>query len=123
MIAAIAVKCGFFDDSGKPLGREAQALLENMMPNERFETDDLLLAAFLLVRRYQLLELRQNGTAKTIFVFAQSEQISNDAEDFADNAAVPIKSFARRWSFLRDKCRELKERNRREQHEQATRKQ
>ena len=80
-----------------------------------FETDDIVLAAFLQARNHTLVEARLNSKGMITFVFAESEQILRDATAFLNNASIPVRTMASRMARLRDLCREVKRRRPTEQ--------
>lgn len=76
--------------------------------NETFQTSDLLMAAFLQAREHELLELRPNGEGKAVFIFRDEDEIRQSATEFLQDAAIPVRTLARRIARLRSRCRELR---------------
>lgn len=65
---------------------------------ERYETSDLMLASFLRCRNFSIEDIkRQSG--RTIFVFGDSPQLRTAVLDYANDAAVSVRSFC---STMRD---------------------
>ena len=75
---------------------------------ERFVTQDILMAAFLQVRGHHLLELQPDAGGRSVFVFADSPHIGDDAKDFLQDAPVPVRSLARAMARMRNRCREAR---------------
>lgn len=63
-----------------------------------FETSDLNLASFLRCRAFNIHDIRQSD-GRTTFVFDDSPALRKAMLDFANDGAVPVRSFC---STLRD---------------------
>lgn len=69
-----------------------------MKPQGQFETSDLNLASFLRCRSFAITDMRQQD-GKTTFVFADCQQLRQAVLEFANDGAVPVRSFC---NTLRD---------------------
>lgn len=76
--------------------------------NKTFQTSDLLMAAFLQARGHHLLELRPSGEGKAVFIFRDEDEIQQSAAEFLQDAAIPVRTLARRIARLRSRCREVR---------------
>ena len=85
------------------------------MTRTEFTTTEFLLAAFLQVRRHELIEVvpNPNGDGRVTFIFRDNDRIGQDNQDFVRDGLVPVRSLSRQIAKLRDAVRELKDRQRR----------
>jgi len=65
---------------------------------QTYQTTDLTLTSFLRCRGFQLENIRQNN-GRTLFMFEESPELRRAILDFANDAAVAVRSFC---STMRD---------------------
>jgi hypothetical protein len=65
---------------------------------QAFETSDLNLASFLRCRSLRVQSMKQRD-GKTVFVFADSEELRRTIVDFVNDGSIPVRSFC---NTLRD---------------------
>jgi hypothetical protein len=73
-----------------------------------YETQDILLAAFLLSRNRTMLETTPSQLpGRDIFVFADPNNLlASDAKEFLDDGPIPVRTLARNLSKLRNQVRQ-----------------
>jgi hypothetical protein len=64
----------------------------------RYQTTDLTLTSFLRCRGFQIENIKQNS-GRTLFIFQESPELRNAILEFANDAAVAVRSFC---STMRD---------------------
>jgi len=64
----------------------------------RYQTTDLTLASFLRCRGFQIENIKQNN-GRTLFIFQESPELRSAILEFANDAAVAVRSFC---STMRD---------------------
>src|SRR5678815_3271964 len=65
---------------------------------QAYQTTDLTLTSFLRCRGFQIENIRQNN-GRTLFMFQESAELRQAILDFANDAAVAVRSFC---STMRD---------------------
>lgn len=76
---------------------------------ERFRTDDILLASFLLVNKVELIEILEDQPQHFLFIFSDPEKCKDLKSEFSNNALVPARTLFSQREFL---ISEIKNRNR-----------
>ena len=78
--------------------KNPQSREEQIKMKQTYQTTDLTLSSFLRCRGFQIQNIQQNN-GRTLFIFQESPELRTAILDFANDAAVAVRSFC---STMRD---------------------